>query len=68
MATASREGVLGISLIGKGKVTFMKLRASFSILLASAALTTLPMVSRAQTVIAPAGRHVAREPIEWIRM
>jgi hypothetical protein len=23
---------------------------------------------RAQTVIAPAGRHVAREPIEWIRL
>ncbi len=31
-------------------------------------LAALPAGSNAQTVIAPAGRHVAREPIEWIRL
>jgi hypothetical protein len=45
-----------------------KPRALFSALLATAALVALPVVSRAQTATAPAGHHVAREPIEWIRL
>ncbi len=46
----------------------MKLRSFFSMLLTSAALAALPVISGAQTVIAPAGRHVVREPIEWMRL
>jgi len=47
----------------------MKLRTIFSsLLLAPVVLAVLPLASKAQTVIAPAGRHVAREPIEWIRL
>jgi hypothetical protein len=46
----------------------MKFRHWFSILLSIAALAALPAGLRAQTVVAPAGRHVAREPIEWIRL
>ncbi|HET7102245.1 MAG TPA: hypothetical protein VFJ52_13915, partial [Terriglobia bacterium] len=37
-------------------------------LLVPVVLVALPAGSKAQTVIAPAGRHVAREPIEWIRL
>ena len=46
----------------------MKFSYPFSILLAIAALTALPAGLIAQTVIAPPGRHIAREPIEWIRL
>ena len=46
----------------------MKLSYRFSVSLAIAVLTALPAGLRAQTVIAPPGRHVAREPIEWIRL
>lgn len=46
----------------------MKLRYAFSLLLASFVLALLPGASVAQTVIAPPQRHVAREPIEWIRL
>ncbi len=46
----------------------MKLRTIFFLLLAPLVLAVLPLASKAQTVIAPAGRHVAREPIEWIRL
>jgi GDSL-like Lipase/Acylhydrolase family len=46
----------------------MKLRYLFSTFLAAFALAVLPMWLRAQTVVAPAGRHVTREPIEWIRL
>jgi lysophospholipase L1-like esterase len=46
----------------------MKLRYLSSMLLVPVALAVLPAGSKAQTVIAPAGRHVAREPIEWIRL
>jgi hypothetical protein len=46
----------------------MKLPSIFSILLAAVALALSPAVSAGQTVIAPAGRHVAREPIMWNRL
>ena len=46
----------------------MKLRYTYSILFASVALALLSASVSAQTVIAPAGHHVAREPIEWIRL
>ncbi len=46
----------------------MKFRHWFSILLSIAALAALPAGLRSQTAIAPPGRHVAREPIEWIRL
>ncbi|HVB28198.1 MAG TPA: SGNH/GDSL hydrolase family protein [Terriglobia bacterium] len=46
----------------------MKPRSIFFMLLASVVLALSPAVSTAQTVIAPAGRHVARESIEWIRL
>jgi GDSL-like Lipase/Acylhydrolase family len=46
----------------------MKLRYPYFMLLVPVVLAALPVCSRAQTVIAPAGRHVAREPIEWIRL
>jgi GDSL-like Lipase/Acylhydrolase family len=46
----------------------MTLRYTYSILLGSVAMVVLSAGLRAQTVIAPAGRHVAREPIEWIRL
>ena len=46
----------------------MKLRYSCFTLLVPIALLVLPAGLKAQTVIAPAGRHVAREPIEWIRL
>jgi lysophospholipase L1-like esterase len=46
----------------------MKLRYLYSILLAPVAMAVLSAGLRAQTVIAPAGRHVARESIEWIRL
>jgi len=46
----------------------MKLRYPYFMFLVPVALAALPVCSRAQTVIAPAGRHVAREPIEWIRL
>jgi GDSL-like Lipase/Acylhydrolase family len=50
------------------KGPIMKLRYLYSILLASLAVGILPAGLKAQTVIAPAGRLVAREPIEWIRL
>ena len=46
----------------------MKLRYPYLMLFVPVVLAALPVCSRAQTVIAPAGRHVAREPIEWIRL
>ncbi len=46
----------------------MKLRCLYFMLLVPVVLAALPAGSKAQTVIAPAGRHVAREPIEWIRL
>ena len=46
----------------------MKVRCLFSMLLVPVALAVLPAGLKAQEVIAPAGRHVAREPIEWIRL
>lgn len=46
----------------------MKLRYLHFTLLVAALLAPLPAGLNAQTVIAPAGRHVAREPIEWIRL
>jgi lysophospholipase L1-like esterase len=46
----------------------MKLRCLNFLLLVPALLAALPAPLKAQTVIAPAGRHVAREPIEWIRL
>ena len=46
----------------------MKLRSLYLMLLVPAALAVLPAGSKAQTVIAPPGRHIAREPIEWIRL
>lgn len=46
----------------------MKLRYLSFMLLLPAVLATLPGGLGAQTVIAPAGRHVAREPIEWMRL
>jgi lysophospholipase L1-like esterase len=45
-----------------------KLRYLYSILLVPVVLVVLPAGSKPQTVIAPPGRHVAREPIEWIRL
>jgi GDSL-like Lipase/Acylhydrolase family len=50
------------------KGPIMKLRYLYSILLASVAVGILPAGLKGQTVIAPPGRHVAREPIEWIRV
>lgn len=46
----------------------MKLRYMLPALLASIFLGISPAISRAQIVIAPPGRHVARERIEWIRL
>jgi lysophospholipase L1-like esterase len=46
----------------------MKLRYLYCILLVPVALVVFSAGLSAQTVIAPAGRHVAREPIEWIRL
>jgi len=46
----------------------MRLRYLVSTFLAAFALAVLPACLRAQMVVAPAGRHVAREPIEWIRL
>ena len=46
----------------------MKLRYLFSTSLAAFALAVLTTCLGAQTVVAPAGRHVAREPIEWVRL
>ncbi len=46
----------------------MKPRCILFTLLAAVVLALSPVVSTAQTVIAPSGRHVAREPIEWIRL
>jgi GDSL-like Lipase/Acylhydrolase family len=46
----------------------MKLSYLYSILLASVAVAVLSAGLKAQTVIASTGRHVAREPIEWIRL
>ncbi len=46
----------------------MKPRLVFSTLLAAVVLALSPTVSTAQTIIAPAGRHVAREPIMWNRL
>jgi GDSL-like Lipase/Acylhydrolase family len=46
----------------------VKLRCLYFMLFAPLVLAALPACSKAQTIIAPAGRHVAREPIEWIRL
>ena len=46
----------------------MKLRCLRSILLLPVVLLAVPAGSKAQTLIAPPGRQVAREPIEWIRL
>jgi GDSL-like Lipase/Acylhydrolase family len=46
----------------------MKLRYPYRMLLIPVILAVLPASLKAQMVIAPAGRHVAREPIEWIRL
>ncbi|HUX09687.1 MAG TPA: hypothetical protein VMW51_03540, partial [Terriglobia bacterium] len=49
----------------------MKLRNIYFLLAGLPALLVLALGSaalQAQTVIAPTGRHVAREPIEWIRL
>ena len=46
----------------------MKLRSLHFMLLIPVVLASLPAGLKAQVVIAPAGRHVAREPIEWIRL
>ncbi len=46
----------------------MRFHRLFPMLVAIAALPVVSAMLRAQTVIAPAGRHVAREPIEWIRL
>ena len=46
----------------------MKLRRPYFMLLATALLAALPPGLKAQTVVAPQGRHVAREPIEWVRL
>ncbi len=46
----------------------MKLRYVFCTLLAAVVLALFPVGAAAQTVRAPAGRHVARERIEWIHM
>lgn len=46
----------------------MKLRYLYPILLATVVLIISPAGLKAQAVVAPAGRHVAREPIEWIRL
>lgn len=46
----------------------MKLRYLHFTLLVPVALLVLSAGLKAQTVIAPPGRHVAREPIEWIRL
>ena len=57
-----------ISPFGKSKRPIMKLRYLYSILLVIVVLVVLPAGSKAQTVIAPSGRHVARESIEWSRL
>jgi GDSL-like lipase/acylhydrolase family protein len=46
----------------------MKLRYPYFMFLVPVVLAALPVCSRAQTVITTAGRPVAREPIEWIRL
>jgi GDSL-like Lipase/Acylhydrolase family len=46
----------------------MKFRYLHFMLLLPTLLAALPTPMRAQAVVAPAGRHVAREPIEWIRL
>ena len=46
----------------------MKLRYTYFMFLVPVVLAALPVCSRSQTVIATAGRPVAREPIEWIRL
>ncbi len=46
----------------------MKLRYPFFMFLVPVVLAVLPASLKAEKVIAPAGRHVAREPIEWIRV
>lgn len=46
----------------------MKIRYLHFMLLVPALLVALPAGLKAQTIIAPTGRHVAREPIEWIRL
>lgn len=46
----------------------MKIHCRFVLPVVALVLAAFPRISSAQRVIAPAGRYVAREPIEWIRL
>jgi GDSL-like Lipase/Acylhydrolase family len=53
---------------GKDRGPIMRFRYLFSVQFVIGALMVFPAGLKAQTIIAAAGRHVAREPIEWIRL